>query len=147
MKFLLTFLLFLSPLSSIYGTDENRTDLAYANPASAPASHRAEIAEVTSENFEAEVLNSSIPVIVDFYADWCSHCKGMHKNLQNLSAKYAGKIKIVKLNVDKSRNLAISYQIKDLPAVFFIKNGQIADKQIGSADKSVIEQKLNNLLL
>ena len=95
----------------------------------------------TAENFEAEVLNSSIPVFVDFYADWCGPCKMMSPVIDKLADEYEGKIKVGKINVDENSELAMKYGVMSIPNMKFFKGGQVVDEVIGSVPKPAMKQK------
>ena len=86
-------------------------------------------------NFDAEVLLSSIPVFVDFYADWCGPCKMMSPVIDQLAAEYEGKIKVGKVNVDENNDLAVKYGIMSIPNMIFFKNGQPVDRIVGAIPK------------
>ncbi len=98
------------------------------------------------QNFEAEVLKSELPVLVDFYADWCGPCKMMAPIVSELAEKYEGKIKIGKVNVDDSRDLAGQYQIRNIPSFLIFKDGQAVEKYVGSMKKTELEEKLTAVL-
>ena len=95
----------------------------------------------TAENFEAEVLNSAIPVFVDFYADWCGPCKMMSPVIDKLADEYEGKIKVGKINVDENSELAMKYGVMSIPNMKFFKGGQIVDEVIGAVPKAAMKQK------
>ncbi len=97
-------------------------------------------------NFQQEVLNSELPVVVDFYADWCGPCKMIGPVIEQLAETYAGKIKVGKVNVDENMELASQYRIMSIPAVMFFKNGQVQDQIIGAVPKAQIEAKFQALL-
>lgn len=99
----------------------------------------------TDENFNTEVLASDIPVLVDFYADWCGPCKMLAPVIEALATEYEGKIKIGKLNVDNAGETAQKYGIMSIPTLLFFKNGEVVNKTIGVVAKSEIEQVLNSL--
>ena len=99
----------------------------------------------TDENFNQEVLSSDIPVLVDFYADWCGPCKMLAPTIEALAAEFEGKVKIGKLNVDNAPDTAQKYGIMSIPTLLYIKNGEVVNKSIGVVAKSEIEQVLNSL--
>ena len=85
----------------------------------------------TDENFKTEALSSNIPVLVDFFADWCGPCKMLAPIVEALSTEYEGKIKIGKLNVDEAPETAQAYGIMSIPTLLFIKNGEVVNKIVG----------------
>ena len=102
--------------------------------------------KLNSENFKKEVELSPIPVLVDFFADWCGPCQALASVLEELSNVYAGKCKIGKVNVDENTDLAVDYQISSIPALFFFKGGKVVDQVSGALPKRSIEEKINKLL-
>ncbi|MCD8067860.1 MAG: thioredoxin [Lachnospiraceae bacterium] len=98
------------------------------------------------QNFEEEVLKSELPVLVDFYADWCGPCKMMAPIVSQLADEYEGKVKIGKVNVDDSNQLAGQYQIRNIPSFIIFKDGQAVEKYVGSMKKSELEEKLTEVL-
>jgi thioredoxin 1 len=105
------------------------------------------ITNLTADNFTEEVLNSKLPVVLDFYAEWCVPCKGMHAIMQSLSNEYEGKIKFTKLDIDKAKEIAEKFKVKDLPVILFIKEGKIVRTQNGFAEKQFINDKIKESLL
>jgi len=99
----------------------------------------------TDENFNTEALSSDIPVLVDFYADWCGPCKMLAPIVEALAPEYEGKVKIGKLNVDNSPNTAQKYGIMSIPTLLFIKNGEVVNKIVGLVSKAELEEALNSL--
>ncbi|UCF64525.1 MAG: thioredoxin [bacterium] len=102
--------------------------------------------EVTEENFEAEVINSKIPTIVDFWAVWCGPCKVIAPYLEEIASEYSGKVKIAKVDVDNNQAIAAKYGIRSIPTVMFFKNGRMVDQVIGAYPKSHFEEKIGNLI-
>ena len=96
----------------------------------------------TDDNFEAEVLKSKEPVMVDFYADWCCPCKMMTPAIEELAKEFEGKWKIGKLNVDDAPNTSFKYQVQSIPTIMFFKDGQVVDKAIGFQVKDKIKARL-----
>ena len=101
--------------------------------------------EFTSNNFENEVLNSSMPVLVDFWAEWCGPCKMLTPVIDELASEYAGKVSIGKLNVDENSDIASNYGIRSIPCLLFFKNGKVEKQIMGAVPKSEISEILNNL--
>lgn len=99
----------------------------------------------TDENFNEEVLASNIPVVVDFYADWCGPCKMLAPVIEALAGEMEGKVKIGKLNVDDSPETARQYGIMSIPTLLYIKNGEVVNKTVGVLSKAEIEQVINTL--
>ncbi len=95
--------------------------------------------EITDSNFEAEVLQSSIPVLVDFWAPWCGPCRALSPTIEQLATEYAGKVKVVKLNTDENPESAVKFRINSIPNLIFFKGGKPVDQLIGAVDKSKIE--------
>ena len=99
----------------------------------------------TDENFNEEVLSSNIPVLVDFYADWCGPCKMLAPVIEALAGELEGKVKIGKLNVDNASETAQKYGIMSIPTLLYFKNGEVVNKTVGVVSKTEIEQILNSL--
>jgi thioredoxin 1 len=93
-------------------------------------------------NFENEVLNSEVPVLVDFWAPWCGPCKMVAPIIDEIAQEYQGKLKVVKLNTDDNQNIAVKYGIRSIPTLGIFNNGQIVDGVIGAVPKNMIENKL-----
>lgn len=97
---------------------------------------------VTEKNFKAEVLQSDLPVLVDFWAPWCGPCKMLGPVVEKLAELYEGKAKICKINVDDEQALAMRYQIASIPTVMIFKNGEAVDKAIGYRSLNQLEDML-----
>ncbi len=100
------------------------------------------ITEITQQNFESEVLGSSIPVLVDFWASWCGPCRMLAPVVDELAEQYEGKVKFGKINVDEQPRLAMNYSVESIPTLLLFKDGRAVDKSIGVVPKSSIEQML-----
>jgi thioredoxin 1 len=100
--------------------------------------------EFTDSNFQVEVLDSDKLSVIDFWAEWCGPCRAIGPVIEELSKDYAGKVNIGKVNVDQNPQLSINYGITSIPAILFIKDGQVVDKQVGAAPKSVLEKKIQS---
>lgn len=94
---------------------------------------------VTDSTFETEVKQSDIPVIVDFWAEWCGPCKQIGPALEELSAEYEGRVKIVKVNVDENPNSPAQMGVRGIPALFMFKDGEVVSNKIGVAPKAALE--------
>ncbi len=95
-----------------------------------------QIVQITDENFEAEVLNSDIPVLLDYWAEWCGPCKMIAPILDQLAPEYAGKVKIAKINVDDSPNTPPKYGIRSIPTLMVFKNGNVEGTKVGGVSKN-----------
>jgi len=98
--------------------------------------------EFTDANFQTEVLDSKTLNVIDFWAEWCGPCRAIGPVIEELSKEYAGKVKIGKINVDVNPNTSVNYGITSIPAILFIKDGKVVDKQIGAVPKSVLDKKI-----
>ncbi|MCK5457125.1 MAG: thioredoxin [Melioribacteraceae bacterium] len=102
--------------------------------------------EITDGNFEAEVLQSDKPVLIDFWAAWCAPCRMIAPIVEELAQEYDGKVKIGKLDVDSNQQTAIKYGVRSIPTVLIIKNGEVADTIIGALPKAAFVDKLEAVL-
>ena len=96
--------------------------------------------KVTDDTFTAEVTNSNIPVVVDFWAEWCGPCKQIGPALEELSEEYEGKVKIVKINVDENPNSPAQMGVRGIPALFLFKDGQAIANKTGAAPKAALAE-------
>jgi len=101
---------------------------------------------VTEANFETEVKNSGLPVLVDFWAPWCGPCLQLGPIVEQIAADYQGKVKVCKINTDEAQNLAIQFGIQSIPCLVLIKNGQEADRMVGARPKQTVTEWLNSNL-
>jgi thioredoxin 1 len=102
----------------------------------------ADLMEITQDTFEKEVLQSSIPVVVDFWAPWCGPCRAMAPVLESAAKEYAGKVKFTKVNVDEHPALASKYGIHSIPSIFIFKGGQVAESLVGFMSDKDLRGKL-----
>lgn len=100
---------------------------------------------LNDQNFKKEVLESEIPVLVDFYAEWCPPCKMLAPILEELNKKYGQKIKMAKLNIDKDTEIALQYQVMSVPTLIIFKNGKEIKRIIGLQTKEELENLLDSL--
>jgi thioredoxin 1 len=98
---------------------------------------------VTDATFDAEVRNADVPVVVDFWAEWCGPCKQIGPALEELSDELAGKVKIVKVNVDENPNTPAQMGVRSIPALFLFKDGQVISNKIGAAPKAALQGWIN----
>jgi thioredoxin 1 len=101
---------------------------------------------VSTSDFDQEVLKSDLPVLVDFWAPWCMPCKMLAPTLDELADNYAGKIKVVKVNVDDNQPLASQYAVRGIPTLILFKDGEPSDRLVGVQPKAVFEEKLDKAL-
>ena len=101
---------------------------------------------VTDSNFEAEVLQSQSPVLVDYWAEWCGPCKMIAPILDDVAKEYEGKLKVAKLNIDENNQTAIKYGVRSIPTLIVFKNGQPAAMKVGAAPKSDLANWIKSAL-
>ena len=104
------------------------------------------LTHTTDKTFDQDVLQSDIPVLLDFWAEWCGPCKMIGPLLVELSEEYAKKVKIVKLNVDENNNTAIQYAVRSIPTLILFKDGQVQAQHIGAAAKGQLKQFIDSNL-
>jgi thioredoxin 1 len=102
--------------------------------------------EINEANFESEVLKSSVPVLVDFWAPWCGPCKMLAPVLDQIAGELAGRLKVVKVNVDENGNLAGQFNVQSIPTLCYFAKGELKDQSIGAASKKAILGKIEPLL-
>lgn len=105
------------------------------------------MAEVTftDDNFEAEVLKSKEPVMVDFFAPWCGPCKMMAPTVEKLAGEYKGKVKIGKLDVDENNDTGMKYDVQSIPTIVFFKGGEVVNKMTGFQSEEQLKKELDSL--
>ncbi len=101
---------------------------------------------LTDSNFKKEVLESKVPVLVDFWANWCGPCKAIAPSIEELAKEYAGKIKVGKLDVDTNPKTATTYAVMSIPTLIFFKDGLVMEQAVGALNKSELKRKIENSL-
>jgi len=98
--------------------------------------------DITDENFDSLTLNSSKPIVLDFWAPKCGPCKTLSPYIDDLGVKYNGRVLVGKVNVDSNIKLALKFGVRSIPTILYLRNGEIIDKHIGSTSMKVLEEKL-----
>ena len=106
----------------------------------------ADVTEITDQTFEAEVLQSDQPTIIDFWAEWCAPCRAIAPIVKDLADQYDGKVKIVKMNIDENPNTPGKYGVRSIPTVLAFKGGTVVEQLIGARPRSVFEEMVQKLV-
>lgn len=104
------------------------------------------VTEIMDSVFDAEVLESEIPVLVDFWAPWCGPCKALSPVIEEISETYKGKVKVSKINVDENPETTMKFRIRSIPTLIAFKDGEVADQIVGAVAKSEIEKILDKAI-
>jgi thioredoxin 1 len=104
------------------------------------------VSDVGDQNFDAEVLHSTMPVLVDFWAAWCTPCRMLAPVVEDIAEKYSGKAKVVKLNVDENTVTSGKYNIKGIPTLLLFKDGDVKEQIVGNTTKGTISKMIDNHL-
>ncbi len=104
------------------------------------------VLNLSEENFESEVIKSTTPVVVDFWAEWCGPCKMLSPVLDQLASEYDGKVKIGKVNVDQNPGLAGKYGIQSIPQIFFFKGGEVVNQVVGLKSKGDLSSNIDEMI-
>jgi thioredoxin 1 len=100
------------------------------------------VIHVTADNWDSEVIKSDIPVLVDFWAEWCGPCRAIGPTIEALAEDYAGRVKMVKVNVDDNQALAGEFGIRSIPTLLILKDGAVQAQMVGALSKQALEEKL-----
>ena len=106
----------------------------------------AEPVEVTESNWDDTVLNSDVPVLVDFWAEWCGPCKMIAPTVHEMAVQYDGQLNVGKVDVDSNPNIAMKYGVRSIPALIFFKDGKPVDQIVGAVPKGVLQKKVDAVL-
>jgi len=101
---------------------------------------------ISANEFDSEVLKSGVPVMVDFFADWCGPCRMISSAVEEISAEFAGRASVVKVDIDKDSGLAVQYGVRGVPTLMFFRDGKNMDQIVGAVPKSAMADKLNGLV-
>ncbi|HNU99035.1 MAG: thioredoxin [Verrucomicrobia bacterium] len=104
------------------------------------------VTEISSAQFPSEVLKSTVPVMVDFYAPWCGPCKMIAPLLDTVAGEFAGRVKVVKVNVDDASDLANQFHITSVPTLVLFKNGQVSDTMVGAPSPAALRSKFESAI-
>ncbi|RMG39918.1 MAG: thioredoxin [Planctomycetota bacterium] len=104
------------------------------------------VLEFSDDDFETQVINSDLPVLVDFWAPWCGPCRMLAPTIEALAEEYDGKLRVGKVNVDENPRTATAYGISSIPTVLIFKGGEVVAKQVGAVPKAALEQSIQQVL-
>jgi thioredoxin 1 len=105
-----------------------------------------DVAAVGTGNFESEVVQSTQPVVVDFWAEWCQPCKMLSPVLDKVAQKFTGQLKVVKCNVDENQDIAMKYGVMSIPNLIFFKDGQVVNQAVGYMNEAQLSTKVDEVL-
>ncbi len=102
-----------------------------------------DIIKINSANFDAEVKQSGVPVLVDFGATWCGPCQALHPTIAELATEYGGSVKIAEVDIDESQELAAMFGVMSVPTLLFFRGGEVVDKQVGALSKNDLKKRID----
>jgi len=102
--------------------------------------------ELTDSNFQEKVINTQGVTVVDFWAEWCGPCRMIGPHIEEMAKEYDGKALIAKVNVDNNPEISLKYNVRNIPTILYLRNGEIVDKQVGATSKKVLSDKLEAIL-
>ncbi|GHV34643.1 thioredoxin [Bacteroidia bacterium] len=100
----------------------------------------------TEENFDSYLKESKLPILIDFWAEWCGPCKAIAPVVEEIATEYEGRAIVGKVDVDEAPEISVRYGIRNIPTLIYIKNGEVVDKQVGAVQKKNLTDKLNAIL-
>ena len=102
--------------------------------------------EITEQNFDSDVAQSDLPVLIDFWAVWCGPCKAIAPVIDEIAGEYDGKVKVGKVDVDQNQNIAMKYGVRSIPTLLVMKNGEVVNQMVGAVPKGNITDILNEII-
>lgn len=126
------------------GCDDPTKEVTVSNSANAKIHNG--IYEITAENFEEVVLNSSQPVLLDFWATWCGPCVALTPTMEKIASEYDGQLIVGKINVDEQESLALKYEIDSIPALLYVQNGEVVKSSVGLQSQDKIEADIDEIV-
>ncbi|MDA0989560.1 MAG: thioredoxin [Verrucomicrobia bacterium] len=101
------------------------------------------VIQVTEANWKGDVIGSDLPVLVDFWAEWCGPCRAMNPTIEAIAEDLAGKLRVAKVNVDDNQQLAVEFSVRSIPTLLLIKNGEVQEQMVGAMNRTALEEKIS----